>query len=404
MVRYTAVEAERGDAMKRKPDSPPEQPPEPFVLETPLDGVVEPELEAPPVEADPVRLTEPEPMPPPPPPAKRPGIFAPLLGGALAAVAGFGLAHFDAFGLRHEALPDLSAFDARQAEALAALKTGQTAELNAMSARIDDVSKRLTDAEALLATPANPALDPAQLDALDARLKAIEALPPGGDASNAALAASLADLQRQVAALGAAETIPTDLSAKVDAALAQLAEAEATATARADEAAGVAEAIRLRSSLTDLRAAVDSGAPFDAQLAAFADADLATALAATATTGLTPLATLQDSFPDAAREAIALARQTSSEDGWGARLVDFLAAQTGARSLTPREGTDPDAILSRAEAAVRDGRLAEALTEIATLDPAIAAPLADWSAAASLRVQAEQALDAAAARLPRLED
>lgn len=371
--------------MKRKPDPSTDIPPdsagpEPFVLETPIADAIATDPPPPP----------PEPIPPLPP---RSGILAPLLGGALAAVAGFGLAYFDVFALRSDDRIDLATLDARQAEALAALKAEQSTGLDALAARIDELAQRVNDADSL---PAGATIDPAQLAALDSRLKAIEALPPVGDA---ALAPALADLDRRVAALGEAGTLPAELTAKVEAALAKLATAEAAATTRAEDAETVAEAIRQRMALEDLRAVVDSGAPFGTQLAAVTDPDLQAALSGASAAGLATLSALQASFPDAARAALSRARDIDTADGWGTRLLDFLAAQTGARSLAPREGADPDAILSRAEAAVRDNRLPDALTELATLDPAIAAPLADWTASAQSRIAAEQALDAAAARL-----
>ena len=74
--------------------------------------------------------------------------------------------------------------------------------------------------------------------------------------------------------------------------------------------------------------------------------------------------------------------------------TDFLAAQTGARSLTPREGTDPDAILSRAEFALSEGRLADALAEVTTLPDPIRAPFSDWIARAEARLAVTAALEA----------
>jgi hypothetical protein len=79
--------------------------------------------------------------------------------------------------------------------------------------------------------------------------------------------------------------------------------------------------------------------------------------------------------------------------------MSFLRSQTGARSLAPRAGDDPDAVLSRAEAAVRDGRLREALAELEALPPAAAAELAPWRARAEQRVEALDALDEMQARL-----
>lgn len=75
-------------------------------------------------------------------------------------------------------------------------------------------------------------------------------------------------------------------------------------------------------------------------------------------------------------------------------MADFLKAQTGARPLTPKAGTDPEAILSRAEAALRDGRVADALSEMAGLPADVATVMAEWSAGAKARVEVEAALAA----------
>ena len=72
-------------------------------------------------------------------------------------------------------------------------------------------------------------------------------------------------------------------------------------------------------------------------------------------------------FPTAARAGLEAALRADMGSSWTERATNFLRAQTGARSLDPREGDDPDAILSRAEAAVSAGDLATALTEIAAL-------------------------------------
>jgi hypothetical protein len=74
------------------------------------------------------------------------------------------------------------------------------------------------------------------------------------------------------------------------------------------------------------------------------------------------------------------------------RITAFLRAQTGARSLTPREGNDPDAILSRAEAALREGDLVATLAELDALPAEGAARLAEWRAQAEARLAASQAV------------
>lgn len=320
----------------------------------------------------------PEPPPAPPPTRRRGlGIFGPLLGGALAALGGFGLSHYNLLGFAPAPAPavDLAPLtrpDEEQAAALAALRS----EVEALAGRLSSVES---------APAAEP--DTARLDALDQRLAAIETLPEGGDAPTAALAARLATLERQMA------TAPQAVDqAEVDAALARLAEAEAEAARRADEAAAAAEAAVQRTRLDQLRDAVTSGAGFQAELAALNDPDLTAALSPHAD-GIATLAALQAEFPEAARTALQLARANATEDGWGARLTDFLAAQTGARSLTPREGSDPDAILSRAEFALSEGRLADALTEVMALEEPIRAPFADWIARAEARLAVAAALE-----------
>ena len=69
------------------------------------------------------------------------------------------------------------------------------------------------------------------------------------------------------------------------------------------------------------------------------------------------------------------------------------------RSVAPREGDDPDAVLSRAEAAIKSGDLETTLTELDTLPEDAQAVIADWRAEADARVAARAAADALAQRL-----
>lgn len=357
------------------------------------DAPAQPDAAAQPVPDIPTTPQPPE--PPVQPPTRQSGFLPALAGGALAAVIGFGLSHYDAFGLRGVApSADLSPALDQQATEIAALKTALQAAQTALTERLVGIEATL----AALPPPTDPAKDDARFATLDQRLAAIEALPPGGTGTSPALAAAVRDLQAQVAALGTASTLPDALAVKVDDALKRLSDAEAAATAKAAEAEVMAATARRAALLDRLAAAVASGSPYSDILADLANEAVPDALSDHAETGISTLASLQQSFPDGARAALQLARAASSDNSWGSRLMDFLQAQTGARSLTPREGTDPDAVLSRAEAAVQEGRLADALTELSTLDPAIAAPLADWSALAKQRLDAETALSALAAQ------
>jgi hypothetical protein len=356
--------------------------PGPFV-ETVSEPVAEPEPEP---EPDPAPMAPMPPTPPEPPPVVvRSGIFGPILGGALAAVAGFGLSHFNAFGLapadNSAALGALSS----RLDAIEAAPPPEPADLTGLQDALSGIETRIT---ALEEAPAPQAPDLSALESLDQRLAAIEAMPESGDASTAALAAKLAELERQLAAQPQA-TVDTS---EVDAALARLEAAEAEATARATAAAEAAAAAERAVALDRLRAAAATGTSFEAELAALGDADLTAALAPHAG-GAPTLADLQAEFPDLTREALDVARRAEGDQGWTARAIDFLASQTGARPLTPQEGTTPEAILSRADFAVTEGRLADALAEIATLPPDIQAVFADWTAKANARLAVDTALE-----------
>ena len=61
--------------------------------------------------------------------------------------------------------------------------------------------------------------------------------------------------------------------------------------------------------------------------------------------------------------------------------------------MTPKDGDDPDAILSRAEAAVRQGKLSEALAEISKLSTDAQAQMSEWMDAAKTRVAASDAVN-----------
>lgn len=327
---------------------------------------------------------QPRPAQPAPPAARRGGLLAPLLGGALAAIAGFALAQFDLLGLQPpdpapQPAPEIVALSDRQAELQAAAGEGAAA-----LARLTEATEALAARIAALENAPPP--DLTRLDDLDRRLAAIETMPATGAASGAALAARLRALEQAIA------EHPARDAAEIDAALARLAAFEAEAAARTARATAAAERA---AALAALRAAAAGGAGFQAELAALGDPDLAGTLAPHVA-GVATLATLRADFPDAARAALAVARQPGADEGWLARLTDFLADQTAARPVTPLAGDTPEAVLSRAEFALGEGRIADALAELAALDGTVRAPLDPWITAATARL----AVDAALAEAP----
>lgn len=228
----------------------------------------------------------------------------------------------------------------------------------------------------------------------------------GIEASIAELTARIAELEAraQVVAAPAGENV--DVSADMDALRAQIAEMtnaaqteleEARAAAASIEANAVAAARNAagRAALARVQTALESGAPLGATLA-----DLEEAIGVTAPDelvaaqdGIPTLASLQDSFPDAARAALATARSEGVAGEETTGLGAFFRTQFDVRSTAPREGDGADAVLSRAEAAIRIGRLSDALAELSAVPEIGRAEMSDWLAQAELRAGAVAAVD-----------
>ena len=305
-------------------------------------------------------------------------VIWPLLGGALAAAAGYGVAQYVPNGWP-----------------MASVVTLQT-QVAVLSDQVQALQADLQKADARLAsleTAPAPQSDAGQIAALELRLAALESKPiPAGTDS-----AALDQLRTEVAAIktnGAAvmsAQVQADLDAKVQA-------TEAKLTAMEQSAQAQAAATLTRAALGQIAAALDSGAPYPSAIAALAGADIAVVLTDNATAGLPSLQALQASFPDSARTALEAALRANMGESWSERVGNFLRTQVGVRSLTPRDGPDPDAILSRAEAALTAGDVAQALAEIATLPTPAQDALSAWRVRAQLRLDAQAALAALLAK------
>ena len=302
----------------------------------------------------------------------------PLLGGGLAAAAGYGVAQYVPNGWP-----------------IASVVTLQD-KVAALSDQVQSLQQDLQQAGARLATletaPA-PQPDAQKTAVLEARIAALESKP----ASTGTDSAALAQLRAEVGAIktdGAAVVsaqVQADLDAKVKATEAKLAAIEQAAQSQA-------AATLTRAALRQIAAAMDSGAPYSSAVAVLSDANLAPVLADNAAAGLPSLQALQASFPDSARAALDSALRANMGESWSERVANFLRTQVGVRSLMPRDGADPDAILSRAEAALVAGDVGQALVEIATLPIPAQDALSAWRARAQLRLDAQAALQALLAK------
>ncbi len=320
------------------------------------------------------------------PVARSGGGFVPmLLGGLLAGAIGFAVANLT----------------------IPAGQTDQQDQFAAQTARIDALQQQvsgfetvdlapLQDGQADLAAQITALQDDlsATVAALEDRIATLEDRPAGvaigasGDVDTSAFEAEVAALRAEL----------TDLT---DMARTELDTARAEAAAIEENAAAAARAAAGRAALARLQTAVESGAPIGAALGDLEDvlgAPAPEALLAVQD-GVPTLVALQDSFPDYARAALTTARAegVAGEDGSG--VGAFLRNQFQVRSVNPREGDDVDAILSRAQAALRGGQLNATLAEIAQLPEVARAELSDWLALAEARADAMAAIDLLATSL-----
>lgn len=343
--------------------------------------------------------------PPAAEPAAQRSAFLPLvLGGVVAAGLGYFASELDLFGTRGGGDDILRASVESQDTRLSALEAAEV-DLSAVdtlaeqvagsNSRLEDLSTQISGAIERLDTLQTESTAVAErLEAIDTRLSDVEKRPI---TENANSEAAVAAYERELAALTASvEEQRAALQESVDA---QRAEVEAlldNAITVEEAAAEAAKVANIQKALTGLTSALGSGAPFDAPLAALAEqgvTDLPAALSDVAADGVQTLSALQGDFPDKARAALGAARASGEPDEEEAGFGGFLRRQLGARSLTPKEGNGPDAVLSRAEAAVREGRLNDALGELEALPAPAQDAIQDWLDAARARADAQAAIE-----------
>ena len=389
------------------PFDPAPEPQPDFVLPPPVLEAAEPEPKpvAEPVSTKAERNPEPTPAPEP---RRRGGFFPALLGGVIAAGLGAGAALYllpEGWQPAGPTAEETARDEATQTQ-LAAL----TAEIEALkSAPAPEPDTSLVETTEALSRDLAAAND-AQAEALtrlqdiETRLETLESgtgfggtdggVEPGTvDAVRAEMDAMRQLIEEQ---RGAQE----EVAAAAASAEERLAAAEAEAARLASEAEAAATAAQSRAALSHLRAALESGAPLAPVIETLSAAGLTVPEALTALPdGVPTLRRLQDSFPEAARAALAASLPVTAGTGTWDRVGAFLQAQTGARSLGPREGADPDAVLSRAEAALTAGDLPGTLAELEGLPAEGRAETAVWEAQAASRIAATGAADALAAEI-----
>ncbi|WP_410217125.1 COG4223 family protein [Paracoccus sp. (in: a-proteobacteria)] len=321
-------------------------------------------------------------------PARRSGFWPMALGGAVAAGLGAAATIY--------ALPHLPP---EWRPVTAAESAGPATDQAAVIAAAEEAARR-TVAEELAAQPADAADDglAQRVEAVEARLE--ESAAPQNQEDIAALQQRLEEQQARIEELAARPAFDpqaaTNLQQQIESAAAeaqqQLDAARTEAQELQDAAAESTRRAEAVAAIANLQAALDRGVTPEEARETLEGAGLQTPEALTAE--VSSLSELQTDFPEASRGALRASLRESSASGESNLVTNFLRAQTGARSVEAREGDDPDAILSRADAEVSAGRIDAAVTELEAL-PEVAreAPLmADWLTRATAYRQAQSAL------------
>ncbi len=336
--------------------------------------------------------------PPPQEPARRASPVPLVIAGIVAAAVGYGAAYL---GLADQSSGDIETLRNRVA--------AQEGEIAALGQEIANLSAELSAAttdpgpdldalrdDILSAVPepsdVSPDIDAlrGELGQLRSRVETLASTATGGasDLTSEEMAAFRSELDQ---AISNVETQLADAvaEAQADMEAARAAAVEVEAQAEADAANAMAEG-----ALAQLAAALESGSAYAEPLDAIAAAGLAIPpdLSAHAGDGVVSLPALVETFPDAARAALEASISVADAETATDRMIAFLRVQTGARSTAPREGDDPDAVLSRAEAALRSGDIQATLREISALPDTGQAAMNGWVAEARARQDALAAL------------
>ena len=332
------------------------------------------------------------------------GLFGFMFAGLLVALASFGGAQYSSGNWPFERIAtDFEARLATQSDEISALNAliasyDDTTALQDLQAQIDGMRTIVTDLAALqveiekLFGVQNETID--RVAALEEKLTSQSGINPAANAEITRYATALKLVQTQISeqnnAIAEQRAGIAELSAAVE--LTQQETKSATHQSLTD------------GTISQVIGALESGAPFAFAIAGLQDFDnlLTPALVAAAPYGVPTADALARAFPEQSRTALIAARTTSTSQASGSnRVGDFLRSQLGMRSITPRAGNDPDAVLSRAEAAIQAGQVSNALSALTALPDSARTSMAGWIEQAELRQAAQLAVAALSQQLQK---
>lgn len=360
----------------------------------------------------------------PPPPRRGTALFAGVIGGLIALASAGALQFAGLFGPPPPPVASTS-FD--------------EAEVSVLRAELEELRQRIDAAPAT--SPEDPSAGIAALgeriDGLAAALEETRSLAErtGEAAGGAPDATALDTLEQRLAGLESAlETLSTEapgedvadtvagLSERLDTIEGQAAESLQAARGAASAAAeageriaaleqrlsGLSEAVEdqpriaLAVAATALKAAIERGGNFQAELDAFAaiapEAPEIEALRPLAVAGVATRAEIAGGAPAAADAIVAAARPADPDASFVDRLFTSAQSLVTVRPIGAVEGEGAPAIAARMEAAIADGDYARAVAEYESLPEAIRPVAASYIERVKARLAAEQLIDQAISR------
>jgi hypothetical protein len=342
---------------------------------------------------------------PPPAPPRSDGfsrIAAGVIGAVVALAAAGGLQYAGLLGAPHASggNPQAAAEIESLRQEVAAVRSD--AGTDDLAARVDGLSSALdalkADVAALREAPPGGGSGDAALQALDDRIKQVEStIAALGQAPDAA---DLSALGERVAAVEALARTENDSAAEAGDRLAALEQTVGSLAGRVDAQAQQPK-IALAIATAALKAAVDRGAPFAAELETFAAifpaAPELAALRAHAEKGVSTREALLAELEPAATAMIAAAKPVDPDAGIVDRLMQSAESLVTVRPVGAVEGAGVPEIVARMEAALTAGDLDKAIAEYDSLPDAAKAAAGGFGDKLKARRDVEKLVDQAIA-------
>lgn len=364
-------ERDDSDASKAKADAPVEETAEPFAYDKAPDPELPPYNHAP----EPVEPPKSEPQRQP---GGTSGLIAAGIVGGLIALIGAGAIQYAGF------LPGSSA-----------PQTSSPEVIN-LSGEIDGLKQSVANlAAAPQAAPANDALE-SRIAALETAAKAPQAAGSGTDSATVdALNQKISDLTAQLDQLRGAVSQATEQRATNGAELEQRLTAAEQKLNEPRQDVAVAKAI----AAAGLKAAIDRGGPFVAELDTYAgvspDDPVVADLKNFAETGVPSRAELIRQAPDVATAIVGSVNKADPNESWSDRLMAGAKSLVSVRPVGNIEGDSVEAIAARMEDKVKNGDLPGAANEWTTLPADAKQASAAFKQSLDARIRVEELVGSA---------